>query len=272
MGDRFALPVGLMLTDSTLEAIIQSKNLSLPAAVENLSDDFSSHRIDINDQGVGSSPRTLLLVECRICHDEDEDLNMEIPCSCRGSLKYVHRRCVQRWCNEKGDTVCEICHQQFKPGYTAPPPPLFHHSRIPLNLRENWYTSGRDRHIPPYITLVSTEHNFTDPNIQEHCAYTPRSLICCRVVVITFMLLMILRHALPVIIYGGRDYSLTLFIFLVLRTTGILLPIYVMAKAAFASVRRRRRRHPSEDGDHNSSLAMLEEGDELLLLQPSQQS
>lgn len=25
--------------------------------------------------------------------------------------QYAHRRCVQRWCNEKGDTTCEICHQ-----------------------------------------------------------------------------------------------------------------------------------------------------------------
>ncbi|KAL0332437.1 UNVERIFIED_CONTAM: hypothetical protein Scaly_2145200 [Sesamum calycinum] len=62
--------------------------------------------MDIN---VGSSPSKL--AECRICHDEDEDSNMEVPCSCRGSLKYAHRKCVQRWCNEKGDTICEICNQ-----------------------------------------------------------------------------------------------------------------------------------------------------------------
>ncbi|KAJ6999239.1 hypothetical protein NC653_010044 [Populus alba x Populus x berolinensis] len=35
------------------------------------------------------------------------NMNMEIPCSCRGSLKYDHRKCVQRWCNEKGNTICE---------------------------------------------------------------------------------------------------------------------------------------------------------------------
>lgn len=23
--------------------------------------------------------------------------------------QYAHRKCVQRWCNEKGDTICEIC-------------------------------------------------------------------------------------------------------------------------------------------------------------------
>lgn len=26
-------------------------------------------------------------------------------------LQYAHRRCVQRWCNEKGNITCEICHQ-----------------------------------------------------------------------------------------------------------------------------------------------------------------
>lgn len=26
-------------------------------------------------------------------------------------LQYAHRRCVQRWCNEKGNTTCEICQQ-----------------------------------------------------------------------------------------------------------------------------------------------------------------
>lgn len=26
-------------------------------------------------------------------------------------FQYAHRKCVQRWCNEKGDITCEICHQ-----------------------------------------------------------------------------------------------------------------------------------------------------------------
>ncbi|KAM3252534.1 putative E3 ubiquitin ligase SUD1 [Capsicum annuum] len=77
---------------------------------------------------VESAPRKM--EECRICHDADDDSNMEVPCSCRGTLKYAHRKCVQRWCNEKGDTICEICRQNFKPDYTAPVP-LF--GRFPVN-------------------------------------------------------------------------------------------------------------------------------------------
>jgi len=25
--------------------------------------------------------------------------------------QYAHRKCVQHWCNEKGDIICEICHK-----------------------------------------------------------------------------------------------------------------------------------------------------------------
>lgn len=33
---------------------------------------------------------------------------LELVCHC---LQYAHHACIQRWCNEKGDTVCEICLQ-----------------------------------------------------------------------------------------------------------------------------------------------------------------
>ncbi|KAL2507580.1 RING/FYVE/PHD zinc finger superfamily protein [Forsythia ovata] len=45
---------------------------------------------------------------------------MESPCACSGTVKFAHRDCIQRWCNEKGNTSCEICLQNFKPGYIAP--------------------------------------------------------------------------------------------------------------------------------------------------------
>ncbi|KAJ0659757.1 putative transcription factor C2H2 family [Helianthus annuus] len=96
---------------------------------EAMTTDVSSHRMDLY---IVSSPRKL--VQCRICHDDDQDSSMEMPCGCRGSLKYAHRKCVQRWCDEKGNTTCEICLQPFKPGYTSPPQ-LFHYGSVPMNFR-----------------------------------------------------------------------------------------------------------------------------------------
>lgn len=85
MGDHFALLVDRLLTESTLEAVIESRKRleqAMPSASEDVVNDFHSYRMAIDS---GSSPRKL--VECKICQDEDEDSNMEIPCSCRGSLK-----------------------------------------------------------------------------------------------------------------------------------------------------------------------------------------
>ncbi|KAF9589231.1 hypothetical protein IFM89_020669 [Coptis chinensis] len=85
-------------------------------------------------------------MECRICQDEDEDFKMETPCSCFGSLKYAHRRCMQKW--------------------------------------GNWVISRRDLHNPKFIAMVSTDCNFLDPNYDEYSIHTTRSLLCCRTAVI----------------------------------------------------------------------------------------
>ncbi|GFP95587.1 hypothetical protein PHJA_001703000 [Phtheirospermum japonicum] len=155
------------------------------------------------DVDMGSSSKKM--EQCRICHDEDVESNMEAPCFCRGSLKvitiaimggmiisygvlelttmlnssvmdmiivivimYAHRKCVQRWCDEKGDIVCEICQQ--------------------------------------------------------------------------FIILLVLRHTLPFIVYGADEYSISLAMLVVLRSIGLLLPIYIMLKALAAVQRRRNRR------------------------------
>ncbi|XP_050269649.1 uncharacterized protein LOC126713822 isoform X1 [Quercus robur] len=238
MGDHFVLLMDRLLTESTLEAAIESEKL-LQQAMPSASKDYSSssHRINFK---TGLSPSKL--VECKICHDEDEESNMETPCSCCGSLKYAHRKCVQRWCNEKGDTTCEICLQQFKPGYTAPPP--FHYAGSPINFRGNWEISRRDLNNPQFIAMVATDREFLDNDFDEYSSPTSRSLICCRLVAIIFLVLLVLRHSLPIIISGAGEYSLTLFTLLMLRTIGILLPIYIMVRAFTAIQRRRNLQDP----------------------------
>ncbi|KAJ4829348.1 hypothetical protein Tsubulata_024227 [Turnera subulata] len=279
MGDHFVLLVDRLITESTLEAAIESRNRSMQAtasAVDDTEVEKSSQKVDFGDI---STPRKI--VECRICQDEDEDSNMEIPCSCCGSLKYAHRRCVQRWCNEKGNTICEICHQQFKPGYTAPPP-LFQIGRIPLSFRGNWETSRRDVHGPRFI-MVSTERSFLNNDYEEYSASTTRNSIYCRLVAIIvnlltslsrflvnfrlrisqFMVLLVLRHTLPLILNGNYNISFPLFMLLFLRTAGIILPIYFMMKAITA-LQRRRLQHEAP----NPSFSLSSEEAENSTLQP----
>lgn len=83
MGDHFVLFVDRLITESTLEAVIESTyqlQHPTPTTIQDIME--SSHQIDMNTL---SSPSKF--VQCRICHDEDDDSNMEAPCSCCGSLK-----------------------------------------------------------------------------------------------------------------------------------------------------------------------------------------
>lgn len=49
---------------------------------------------------------------CRICHDSDEDSNMEIPCSCRGTLKvccancFTHLLCMSHLLHSRNSACC----------------------------------------------------------------------------------------------------------------------------------------------------------------------
>lgn len=96
MGDHFLNAGDWFLSQSTLEIAIESESYSHLA-----SEDFSSNwTVDT------ASPREL--VECKICYDEDEDLNMEMPCSCRGSLK-VHLKEIFKLFDEFTNTALLGC-------------------------------------------------------------------------------------------------------------------------------------------------------------------
>ncbi|KAL5070417.1 hypothetical protein RYX36_021304 [Vicia faba] len=209
MGDHFDLLVDRLLTESTLEAAIESGKRAMQAASSVVVNDTE---IDLSLLKVGleSVKCSGKMVECRICHDDDDDSNMETPCSCCGSLKYAHRRCIQRWCNEKGDTTCEICHQPFKPDYTAPPP-LFQFGRIPMSFRGNWEISRRDLNSTHLVSMVPSDQSLNNSNYDQYSAPSSGSLICCRSVAIIFMVLLILRHTLPLLISGSKDFYFPLF-------------------------------------------------------------
>ncbi|KAE8696067.1 Eukaryotic translation initiation factor 5 isoform 1 [Hibiscus syriacus] len=126
--------------------------------------DIFEHSSHWMEGDVGSPQRKL--VECRICHDEDEHLNMETPCSCCGSLK------------------------QYRPGYMAPPP-LYHYGVDHLNFgivistqrelgdfRERLASCRHSHELLVYIDLVeSASHWKEEVNIQySNCPCGSRKL------------------------------------------------------------------------------------------------
>ncbi|KAG6468594.1 uncharacterized protein LOC122035154 [Zingiber officinale] len=245
MGDHFVILVDRLLTESTLGAAIESINQGgsntkiASLSVANEVDSTPNKKINANGTFDGK------LVECRICQDEDEDTNMEIPCSCCGSLKYAHRKCVQKWCNEKGDTKCEICLQQFKPGYTAPPK-LFLYGTSPMNFRGNWEISRQDIQSHQYIAMTQTNRVYLRPNYNDYATSHDRSIMYCRIVAASFMVVLILRHSIPFMISGTEQYSIPFFTLLLLRIVGIVLPLYIILRAITTFYQRRQLHEMNE--------------------------
>ncbi|AYV84554.1 MAG: putative E3 ubiquitin-protein ligase MARCH3-like [Hyperionvirus sp.] len=54
-------------------------------------------------------------MECKICFEIDDTINLISPCHCRGSLKYVHLKCLNKWVDSrnKNFTKCEICQHAY---------------------------------------------------------------------------------------------------------------------------------------------------------------
>ena len=51
---------------------------------------------------------------CRICLERGEpDSYMCVPCNCLGSVRYIHRECLEEWIRQCGATECEICHSSY---------------------------------------------------------------------------------------------------------------------------------------------------------------
>jgi hypothetical protein len=178
------------------------------------------------------------IVECRICQEEDSIKNLESPCACSGSLKFAHRKCVQRWCNEKGDTICEICNQPYQSGYTAPPPHP-HSEETMIDISEGLILDFRD---PRILAMAAAEHRFREAEYDEYSDNNTSGASFCRSVVLILMALLLMRHTLYLTSdNSGEDDDSTSFTLFLLRAAGFLLPFYIMAWAISIIQQRRQR-------------------------------
>ncbi|CAK9316707.1 unnamed protein product [Citrullus colocynthis] len=190
----------------------------------------------------GEDDSLIQTAECRICQDEDVIRKLETPCACSGSLKYAHRKCIQLWCNEKGDIICEICHQPYQPGYTAPPPPP-RIEETSIDIGGGWTITGTplNLHDPRLLAIAEAEHNLLEAEYDEYAASEASGAAFCRAAALILMILLFLRHALEVTDPDGDDYLSAFFSIFLLRAAGFLLPCYIMACAVNILQRRQRR-------------------------------
>ncbi|XP_050376761.1 uncharacterized protein LOC126794142 [Argentina anserina] len=240
--DHFTKPESLQSAQGT-----EAPGSSLEAASSSQSAQVPSCAIDIKgagENGVSEEEEPLIqTVECRICQEEDGVNNLEVPCACSGSLKYAHRKCVQRWCNEKSDIICEICHQLYQPGYTAPSPPP-QSDDTTIDISEGWTISGTplDLRDPRLLAMAAAERHFLESEYDEYADTSANGAAFCRSAALILMALLLLRHALTLPNGDGDDDDAsTFFSLFLLRAAGFLLPCYIMAWAISILQRRRQR-------------------------------
>ncbi|RWR76456.1 Ubiquitin--protein ligase [Cinnamomum micranthum f. kanehirae] len=207
----------------------------------------------------------LSISQCRICHEEEEEdgsssKRLETPCACSGTVKFAHRECIQRWCEEKGNTTCEICLQKFEPGYTIPKKARL--ADVAVTIRESLEVprQGDEMHNARLLALVAAEGETLDPDYAECSSGSDRSASCCRSVALIFTILLLVRHLASVLTGGTDHYAFAVFTLLLLRAGGVLLPLYIMMRAIEA-IRRRQRQHQQYYAS-TSSLEEAEEGDD----------
>lgn len=182
------------------------------------------------------------LRECRICQEEDEEKDMEAPCACNGTLKFAHRKCIQRWCNKKGDITCEICNQIFSPNYSSPPPRI-NADVLAIDIRQAW-SPHIDLRDPRLLAFAAAERQFLQSEYDDYAIANSGTLTCFRSVAIILMMLLLIRQTLLITRDFGVLRESSVFVHYqisVLQLAGFLLPCYVVGRSWYIVQCRRRR-------------------------------
>ncbi|KAJ6910007.1 hypothetical protein NC652_020879 [Populus alba x Populus x berolinensis] len=127
-------------------------------------------------------------------------------------FQYAHRKCVQHWCNEKGDITCEICHQPYQPDYTAPPHPP-HSEDTAIDIGGGWTISGTqlDLRDPRLLAIAEAERHFLESEYDDYATSNASGAAFCRSVALILMALLLLRHALTLTDSDADDDVSTFF-------------------------------------------------------------
>ncbi|KAJ6319946.1 hypothetical protein OIU78_015357 [Salix suchowensis] len=130
--------------------------------------------------------RSCAIPHCRICHEAEFESckSLEAPCACSGTVKFAHRDCIQRWCNEKGNTTCEICLQNYEPGFTAPTKKC--EMIEPMTIRDSLEIPRRE-HDPENQELggMAAERATAGAEYSHCTSAADRSAACCRYLALT---------------------------------------------------------------------------------------
>ncbi|XP_051197907.1 uncharacterized protein [Lolium perenne] len=202
-------------------------------------------QMEQQEDDLSSSSSFCSMRQCRICHEEEEEwcAAMESPCACSGSLKFAHRGCVQRWCDEKGSTLCEICLQRFEPAYTIPP------KKTPVV--EVLVTVSDDEEDDEHQGMpYAASDGAMDGSDRAYFSW-------CQSLTITFTIILLVWHLIAVVTIEAAEHcAFSLLTMYFLRAAGILLPFYAVMRV-IGMIQHGRRQYRlqllQEQGRRNAS-------------------
>ncbi|XP_039808770.1 uncharacterized protein LOC120672438 isoform X3 [Panicum virgatum] len=143
------------------------------------------------------------VIECRICQEEGEEDAMDSPCACTGTLKFAHRKCIQRWCNKKGNITCEICNQVYSPNYVLPPPKCCS-DEMDMDLRQNWVGRIDTHDDSHFLAIAIAEQQLLQAEFEDCVSASSSGVTCCRTIALILMFLLLVRHVIVIV----RDVSM----------------------------------------------------------------
>ncbi|KAM3266445.1 hypothetical protein P3L10_003439 [Capsicum annuum] len=239
--DRIIIATTCFADSSNGEALLTSDDANANSRKTDEKTISNNNNSGGSGSGEGCSKGSVIR-ECRICQEEDDETDMEAPCACNGTLKFAHRKCIQKWCNKKGDITCEICNKVFSPNYTLPPA-TSNPDVMAIDIRQAW-GPGMDIRNPHFLAFAAAERQFLQSEYDDYAIASSGSLASFRYVAIILMLLLLVCQTLMV----TRDFTMvqdssTFFNFQVslLQLAAFLLPCYVMARTWYMIQCRRRR-------------------------------
>ncbi|XP_073006690.1 uncharacterized protein [Typha latifolia] len=160
--------------------------------------------------------------QCRICHDGGDKGDMEAPCACSGSIKFAHKRCIQRWCHIKGDMTCEICNQVYSGNYNFP--------------------ASRPTSDAVAIDIRASRQDLLHAEYEDYAAANNSRVACCRCVAFVVMLCFFMHHVLIVAKESGVVQEASEFYNVSLQLAGFVLPCYVIVQSCYILQSQLRRR------------------------------
>ncbi|TVU20363.1 hypothetical protein EJB05_36570, partial [Eragrostis curvula] len=165
---------GRLLTESTLQSTIDEASGAPSSTMTACDEVVPDHR-----------PRSGVLVECRICQDEEDEACMETPCSCNGSLK----------ANGSSYYIMLIV-DAFRGGVMRRETPYVRYA-----CSTHGYIQER-----PMLTADQTSTSYE----YDGQTSTPTGVICCRIIAITLMLLLVLHDAFSVFFSNQSAYTVAM--------------------------------------------------------------